>query len=134
MNAKEKAIKHCKNNKLVVPFFSKKVNKVFDEALDIAIQEAKKEEAKKIVNFIQKLELKHPNNYGSFLDDLSDLKIRYLTPTKEQDKSEDKLNMVCKCSHDWNTHNTLTDEACDIMDCGCKKYNPNQSKSEKCQQ
>ncbi len=37
-NAKEKAIKYCKDNKLIVPFFSKKVNRVVDEALDIAIR------------------------------------------------------------------------------------------------
>ncbi len=40
--AKEKAIEHCKENKLVVPFFSKKVNKVVGEALDIAITQARK--------------------------------------------------------------------------------------------
>ncbi len=43
MNPKEKAIEYCKRNRLVVPFFSKKVNRIFDGALNIAIKEAKKE-------------------------------------------------------------------------------------------
>ena len=43
LKAKEKAIEYCRTNKLIVPFFSKKVNRVFSFALDIAITEAKHE-------------------------------------------------------------------------------------------
>ena len=46
--AKEKAIEYCRKHHLIVPFFSKKDNKVFGEALDIAIQETEKEYEEKI--------------------------------------------------------------------------------------
>ena len=54
MNAKEKALEHCRKNKLIVPFFSKRVNKVFDEALDMAIQETKKEVFDDIDEFVKR--------------------------------------------------------------------------------
>ena len=55
MNAKEKALEHCRKNKLIVPLFSKRVNKVFDEALDMAIQETKKESLKKKHHILKQL-------------------------------------------------------------------------------
>ena len=33
-----------------------------------------------------------------------------------------KKDLICECGHDWNYHIVLTDHACDLMDCDCKKW------------
>ena len=55
MKPKEKAIKYCQEHKLIVPFFSKKINKVFDKALDIAINDSKEQHEKELEDLRMKI-------------------------------------------------------------------------------
>ena len=48
MDIKKEVTEYCESRNLVVPFFSKKVNRVFSNALTLAIKKAKKEVYDKI--------------------------------------------------------------------------------------
>ena len=32
------------------------------------------------------------------------------------------MTEICKCGHDWNFHDVLTNEQCHEMYCKCKKF------------
>ena len=56
LTPKQIGIEYCKRSNLIVPFFSKKVNKVFDEALDIVIKKTEQKCIKRFNEIIDEFE------------------------------------------------------------------------------